>query len=857
MATLLATASGNLTSSSTWKTVDTTSLLNSEAGNTASTTSYVYSSTFTPGAITVDGIAVKLASKTSGGTISIELYNNTGAASVKTVTANIADLASAGNGWHFFKFDASTLLLAATAYKIGFKTSSTGTATLYRDGTAGNWSRLLRTTTTAAPAAGDAMHICGEITGAGSVTALTVTMDSTATTAYGNAGTTDATASFTINNGGTLTYGTAAATNYVLRLTGIMRIYGGGVVSIGTTGTPIPRDSSAVLEFDCSSTDGKYYIYVDNGGTLNAQGLSRTSGKNIDRCYLNGDEAAAQTVLSVNTDTGWLNGDEIAIAPTTRTPTEAEQRTLSGGAGATTITVSSGLTNAHSGTSPTQAEVILLSRNVKIRSLSATYRTYIKTNTSATIDLDWVEMRYVGLTSSGAIIFTTATGGEVRCNNCSFWDGNMLFSCSTASANNFHIVDCVVYNFVSLGTINATTSSWTFDNIWIIRVTTTSTGWTFSGEGGTITDIIVCGASSTGSSTVGSVLFSDTRPIGTRSGITVHSSSSGIVFYISGTVGKLGDYYSVNSWRNGYSGIEMSGASIVIDGGLVFGNTTANIRTNSSYNFKLKNLTVSGDTSFSTTNGIVVDGIAANCRIEKSTFGVASGIYTTHTTDVSWTVSTIYLQSLYLIDCVLASSTELTSTTGASSNLGMIYHHNKDQVAGVHKVSGTYQTIESDSTVYNTAAPSMKITPGHASIKSQSATPDVRGMVAPVSSGATCIASVYVRKDASYNGNQPRLMVRSCGAAGITSDTVLDTMSVGTGSWEQLSGTTSAVSGNCVLEFYVDCDGTAGYINVDDWEIDGNTNNLANWIDGMPVSLVGSSGGSSGGVKLPRTFSGF
>jgi hypothetical protein len=37
------------------------------------------------------------------------------------------------------------------------------------------------------------------------------------------------------------------------------------------------------------------------------------------------------------------------------------------------------------------------------------------------------------------------------------------------------------------------------------------------------------------------------------------------------------------------------------------------------------------------------------------------------------------------------------------------------------------------------------------------------------------------------------------------------------GSWEPLSYTTPTFSGDGVAEFYVDCDGTAGWINVDDW----------------------------------------
>jgi hypothetical protein len=54
---------------------------------------------------------------------------------------------------------------------------------------------------------------------------------------------------------------------------------------------------------------------------------------------------------------------------------------------------------------------------------------------------------------------------------------------------------------------------------------------------------------------------------------------------------------------------------------------------------------------------------------------------------------------------------------------------------------------------------------------------------------------------------------------GYTSDTVLDTMTSAAGSWEQLSATTAAASQDGVFEVYVDCDGTAGWVNVDDWSV--------------------------------------
>lgn len=50
-------------------------------------------------------------------------------------------------------------------------------------------------------------------------------------------------------------------------------------------------------------------------------------------------------------------------------------------------------------------------------------------------------------------------------------------------------------------------------------------------------------------------------------------------------------------------------------------------------------------------------------------------------------------------------------------------------------------------------------------------------------------------------------------------DTQLSTATVtaSTGTWEELSGTTPTPTDDGVFVVYVDCDGTAGWVNVDDW----------------------------------------
>jgi hypothetical protein len=138
-------------------------------------------------------------------------------------------------------------------------------------------------------------------------------------------------------------------------------------------------------------------------------------------------------------------------------------------------------------------------------------------------------------------------------------------------------------------------------------------------------------------------------------------------------------------------------------------------------------------------------------------------------------------------------------------------------VTGSHVSWGGCFTLSTDSTIYNTSSPSLRISPTNGNNKSNTQLVRI-----PVNAGNTCTISVAVRKSATgdgsaYNGTPPRLMYRQNHSAGNTSETVGATVSVGPGIWQTLAYTTPAVNEDCVLEFYVDCDGTIGWVNVDDW----------------------------------------
>jgi hypothetical protein len=124
-----------------------------------------------------------------------------------------------------------------------------------------------------------------------------------------------------------------------------------------------------------------------------------------------------------------------------------------------------------------------------------------------------------------------------------------------------------------------------------------------------------------------------------------------------------------------------------------------------------------------------------------------------------------------------------------------------------------------DSAIFYDTAPSLRMTPSGATFKLES-----NRFRVPVASGATLNITVRVRKSdtgagdaATYNGNQPRLMLEGNHAAhGNTSNTVMATASnAANGAWEDLVIGSSMAQSDTVFSFYFDCDGSVGWVNID------------------------------------------
>lgn len=972
MATLIACADGNLTSSATWKVTDSTSLLVSQAGSTAcpsASGASARSATFTPGAITIDAIALRIASRSASpsGTMTVRLWT-TAAVTGSDVTINVSDLPNATNsnkndgGFIVFKLAAPITLIAATAYAVEAFTSVAAMVTLWTNGTANNWVRALRTTTTQAPAAADNMWISGEYTGAGAITSRTVTMDSTATTQYGSnpgAANRHVTPGIAIGKGGTLTFGTTASTNYVLRLQASLVVCNGGTLNMGTVATPVPRTSTAILEFAQSTADADYGLFVCEGATWIGQGLSRTSGKNIPYCLLTADVAASggspsSSTISVDTDTGWLSGDVVAIAGTGVGSSGAELCTLSGDAGASSMVLNNctnattamavpptgtrGLNNAHGGVYPLLSEVVLLTRNVKVRSTSTTLMSYVLIGisavscTSVTVDLDWVEFYYHGAASTNFRGFEIEvhTGSSVSVQYCSFhqMERNGVTINDASSANNDSDKVQVRYNcFFNSNSVASTDghsgiwigasarNTWDISYNWLIYQAG-SGGYNISlgDNGGT------CIGNRCANSRLSGISLGQTSgQIGRFEDNVVHSCDwDALVIQNAATIGKVKNFLAYHTINHGVEIFSLSTGAVWVDVEFdtlnLFGcgrsastsfpmkiAVQAIIRGN---DWKIRNTSTNSTATlgFNMSTGTLIEMFVDGLDMSDTT-----GVYRNFATadlDIDQAGTWSVARRINIRNGKFGSGIPVQGAA-SMSDTSFVSVQRYGGTTGSHRKYMRNGMISSDATIYKTALPSERMTPNspqgptatgtngqrhttstsgvttnlsniieiasstNSAIQflkvgrcvsgtgipagayitavdlpnnqatiSANATATGSGLtltfydkmesghrLVPVGSGLTKTVAVYVRTSVSgdgtaYAGAPPRLIMRRNAALGITTDTVCATAtSASSGAWEQLSYTTPTATDDGVWEFYVDCVGTAGWVNVDDWSV--------------------------------------
>ena len=807
MADLIAYQDGNWTGATTWKGVVTSSGAKQTGTSVSSstTTSYVYSPAFTvTNSAVIEGVLLHCNRSTTTGTISISLSDDNGTTATREVTVNAADLPVSAS-WVFFKFATTLTGDGGTDYKIGIKGSSSGNGNFYRSGTIADWARYLRTNSIVTiGGVSDVTFICDELTGAAAKTDITVIMDQGEAAGlppgeYGAYG------EVNVGHGGVFSYATSASMNYQLELSGNLNIWGGGTFNMGTSTTPMPSTSTAILFFTMG-TNVLYGLEARSGSTVNIYGATKDNTKTL----LTADAASGQAVINVTSTSGWAANDVVALASTTRTASESEKRTVSTINSGTQATLSTNLSATHHGTGLYVGEVVNLTRNVKIRGTSQSLCAYVNCAATSSFTASYAEFYFLGsgTTSKRGIDSATTSAGTFSMSFCSIYDLQTTASVgifTQGSTGSPSIEDCVMFSTTSGApvAIRPTSGTPSFQRNYIVATVSNFEG---TDLGGTIKDNRFGGCG---------VAFQEAgATIGTIKDNVQHSTSSGITI-----ADCAGTFDGFTVWRN-TTGIAANGSGYTIANSSSYHNVqnvafsptqgsswtgTVVAFTNCSFNGG------SGASLTQTTNQFSWSG-HAHIVFDSCSFGTTQTV----TTFGTWT-SFLRAGEILFRKCTIADTVTITNQSNllATQEFTSAIKFDKfNNTSGSHRTYKRYGRTESDQTTFKTAAPSEALIPNTSGQKLPSGSKKFAG-----ASGTTATVTVYVNKSATYNGNQPRLIVKANSIAGIASDTVLATASGGTGSWLTLSGTTASVADNCVLECYVDCDGTAGTVYVDDWSV--------------------------------------
>ncbi|MBA3761719.1 MAG: hypothetical protein H0X04_00050 [Chthoniobacterales bacterium] len=664
------------------------------------------------------------------------------------------------------------------------------------------------------------MIVCGELTGSGTGTDYTVTMDNTATTTFGK---------MDISRRGSLVSQLTAATNYYLKLAGNLELNEGGTLQIGTSGGAMPADSTFTIEF--VSTTAAEFGFTRNGGICQMQGATKTPWAN-----LAADAAAAATSITLDVSpTGWRSGDVLAFAPTTAISTQAESKATTGAPVGATVAVAA-ITNAHGGSAATGVigEVGNLTRNIKIKGTSAALTGYVSLQsfsgaTARTCDMYYVE--FFNLGSALSLRRGIDIGNNVGVTN---FVGNAIHTCTVASATAINhpaattganlIDNNVTYNAggstsTSQGAalnVTATTGVPVITNNLFILAAATGSPLVF------LSDI---GCTFTGNHTAGcpaaGVTYSETATLGTHSNNHSHSNVGNVRLLSAPSGGTMSGY---KIWRSADVGLDLLTGAVntTFDSFTFFGNVSAGLYMRGRlYSSLFLSCVFNAGTGDTQPRGILVStDVGGSLEFRDCDFGVTQAHSSADLAAQVAHMGVLCHFDIGMENCRLASATQVAnqSTWGATSIVKSWKH---GQVSGANRAWKPNGTLTQDSAIFQTASPSLRLTPNSASLPLQSGDHN-SDVTANMDSAATAVVTVWVRKSVvgdgtAYNGNQPRLMLRTNRPAGITVDTVIATAAAAAGAWEQLSGTLPAPTDNTVYELFIDCDGTAGWVNVDDW----------------------------------------
>jgi hypothetical protein len=833
MSILVSASSADFSTSGTFQLVDPTSWTPPSLTGTVtavqklSTFSNTGLGTFTlASAITVDAIGVYLdhVAASTGDTLTIYLYDVTATTALCGAQITLNDIVSNGAndsnaGWHVAQIQTGPFTtVAGHVYEIWMITTNANSA-FTRATTGGKQAYFLRTTTAQIPTSGDTLIVAGLYpTSPGNVTAINVT--------YGNNDTTNAYAGFWLGNGGSLSFDTVASSTYYLKIATGGFIYLGvnSSFNIGTTGTRMPKTSTATLFFNSTATT----CLIENyGGTFSVVGDNTRLWSTI----LSATSANGQAVLNCTAVTGWANGDTLVISPsydvTAANYSHTDTKIISSITGnAVTLTTNLAYTRNYSATY--NCEIANVTRNVTINGSTDGWQYFGNTNSTTLLDsalLSNLQGSATGINIWGLGVGTHTITDCVQTTSPNH-GGIFLGNGATTSTQTINLTNHIIYGITDLVvTVSANAGA---------GVTVNGLMYTASG-GNTNSPIIISSIAAT------------------VTNLYISSISSSIAVNLSGIfTGTLSNWYihgcdaadaiSVSSSSVTISYVTITQALVALQvttasqnhifNNLNFLNVVTGVEFSTSSNFS-GIVTFNNSIFAGCTNGVLID----NAIIIILQFNACTFTSNTH----DFTCSTAGTNpSITLNDCVW-SATVVTTNWNTFGNPAI---YDPQPLGTSSATYFKYGIILEDQYIYRSSSTSMRITPNTLGTKVQSSIFSV-----PVTGGVSSTVSIWIRRSvstdiggANYNGGQPNLYLVANDQLGITTNTIQQTGSAAVGTWEQLSATVSSTN-NTVAQFYIDCDGSAGWINVDDFAATTSyvdTTSFNFWIGAQPFIAYGS-----------------
>lgn len=591
----------------------------------------------------------------------------------------------------------------------------------------------------------------------------------------------------TIQSGGILNYSTTANSDLTVR--GDITVASGGTLYSGTqlSGTYLHQ-----LIMDCVTTNGKYVIIIADGGTFKPYGTLPDPWYTL----LDANCDAAQANVTVQDDVqtaGWAVGDEIVVAPTgvynvSSATKHTEIRAINSFSTGVLFDVTSNFTWAHVKTQDSDCpdtSVVLLSRNVRIKSNHKDYRSRIINKTTTTASNFYpknTEIRQLGVSNTlvalcfvdsdtlapyytrpayGYLDGISIHGGTDHTSFNSF-AGNIYNASETLTFNNIVIVDGAMFNSISSGNTGFYISTYhtipcTIDRMFVFDAG--RIGLSLIGK--TVNNIVSAGC-----------LYSPYQLLhenGTAENIFTHTST-----YYAIISQSHGTTYT-NLWAYGnYNGINSSARfGVLISGGAIKGQVGSTLV--AAGGLTLRNVTI--DERDFTRTGITV--------------GV--GVHKLNTTADNHTYVKPY-GYMYSTKSSFASPRDIVRTAGG---LGVMLEplDASNELTLKFEVSGE--------------------------------------------NAKQIVVSGVMHKTAAYNGSaEPKVTLSGIG---ITEDSqAYNEMTAIDATWKlwTVSGVPTE-TGQAFLE--VEVIGTAGYAYIDDVVVtaaDVNTGDFDNWADGLPAKIL-------------------